>query len=112
MRTPTDRPFGLRASLRWMIGAALLLAGCGGGPSPRELKNRQELEALLSAVALKDAKQVGLDAGRIDDRHASGELSDDAYEGLREIVAKARAGDWAGAERRGYEFRAARPYFE
>ncbi|HWE39625.1 MAG TPA: hypothetical protein VG406_23960 [Isosphaeraceae bacterium] len=91
---------------------SILLPGCGGEPSPRELKNRQELEALLSAVALKDAKQVELDAKRIDDRHASGELSDAAYGELREVVKDARAGDWAGAEKRGYALRESKPYFK
>jgi hypothetical protein len=112
VRTRIDRASALRVPPASILVASLLLSGCGGEPSARELKNRQELEALLSAVALRDAKQVERDAGRIDDRHASGELSDSAYDELREIVRKARAGDWAGAESRGYEFRESRPYFK
>jgi hypothetical protein len=42
----------------------------------------------------------------IDERHAAGELSDERYTELSEIIAKARAKDWTGAEKRAYEFRA------
>jgi hypothetical protein len=90
---------------------ALALAGCSGEPSERELKNRRELEALLTAVSLKDRKELDRDARRIDGRHASGELSDAPHRALREIVEKARAGDWAGAEKQAYEFRDASPFF-
>ena len=93
--------------------AALLLAlaGCSGEPSPRELRNRQEFEALLTAVALKNATELDKDANRIDERHAAGELSDGSYKQLREIIEKARSGDWAGAEKRAYAFRESTPYF-
>jgi hypothetical protein len=94
-----------------LIGLALTLAGCGE-PSPRELKNRQEFEMLLTAVSLKNVKELENDARRIDERHASGALSADRYRDLQSIIAKARAGDWAGAERQAYEFRERRPYFK
>jgi hypothetical protein len=90
---------------------ALTLVGCGE-PSARELKNRQEFEALLTAVSLKNKAQLEKDARRIDDRHASGELSDGSYQDLQAIIKKARGGDWGGAEKQAYEFREARPYFK
>ena len=46
-------------------------------------KNRRELEALLTAISLKNAKELEKDIKRIDDRHASGELSDDGYKDLQ-----------------------------
>jgi hypothetical protein len=82
-----------------------MLSGCGGEPSQRELKNAQAFEALLTAVSLKHEKEVDNDAKLIDDRHAAGELSDEKYRELGEIIEKARAKDWAGAEKRAYEFR-------
>jgi hypothetical protein len=93
--------------------AALFLAftGCGE-PSERELKNRRELEALLTAVALRSQKELDKDIKRIDDRHTSGELSDSGFDDLQEIIKKARSGDWAGAEKRAYELREAKPYFK
>ncbi len=90
---------------------ALLLTGCGGEPSVRELKNRRELEALLTAISLKNQKELDKDIERIEERHASGELSDGSYKDLREIIMKAQAGDWAGAEKQAYEMRESKPLF-
>lgn len=109
------RPAWLWGPGRWaraavLTGLLLGPAGCGE-PSARALKNRQEFEALLTAVSLKDRKELEKDAGRIDARHASGDLSDARHADLREIIEKARAGDWAAAEKRAYEFREQRPYF-
>ena len=84
--------------------------GCGE-PSPRELRNRQEFEALLTAVSLRDKVELEKDAGRIEALRASGGLSESSFADLREIIAKARAGDWPGAEKQAYEFREKRPYF-
>ncbi len=89
----------------------LALAGCSGEPSERELKNRRELEALLTAVSLENKKELDRDARRIEDRRASGELSEAPYRTLREIIEKARAGDWAAAEEQAYQFREASPFF-
>jgi hypothetical protein len=94
-----------------LLAACLLMfAGCGA-PSARELKNRQEFEALLTAVSLKNTTELEKDARRIDDRHASGELSDHGYRDLQVIIVKARSGHWDEAEKRAYEFREKRPYF-
>ncbi len=96
------------ALLAWLL---LTLAGCGE-PTVRELKNRRELEALLTAISLKNQKELNKDIKRIDDRHASGELSDDGYKNLQEIIKKAQAGDWSGAEKQAYELRESKPYFQ
>lgn len=95
----------------WLVVVSLTFAGCGE-PSVEELKNRRELEALLTAISLKNQKELDRDIKRIDDRHASGELSDASYKNLEEIVKKARAGDWAGAEKQAYELRESTPYFK
>jgi hypothetical protein len=92
-------------------GLLIMLIGCGE-PSLRELENRRELEALLTAVSLKNKKELARDIKRIDDRHASGELSDDGYKDLKEIVEKAQAGDWGGAEKQAYVLRESKPFFK
>jgi hypothetical protein len=94
-----------------IAGLLVTLAGCSGEPSERELKNRRELEALLTAVSLKNQKELDRDAGRIEARHTSGELSDAPYRTLQEIIKKARDGDWAAAEKQAYEFRQSTPFF-
>ena len=111
MRTERRSALNDRPGVAMLAGCLLTLAGCGE-PSPRELKNRQEFEALLTAVSLKNKVELEKDAKRSDDRHAARELSDARYEDLQGIVAKARSGDWAGAERQAYEFRERRPYFK
>ena len=100
-----------QARVALVAAMVLALAGCSGEPSERELKNRRELEALLTAVSLKNKKELDRDAERIEDRHTSGELSDAPYRTLQEIVKKARAGDWAAAEKQAYEFRESSPFF-
>ena len=100
-----------RPRTTWLVALLLALAGCGE-PSLRELENRRELEALLTAISLKNQKELDRDIKRIDDRHASGELSDDGYKDLQEIVKKAQAGDWSGAEKQAYELRESKPFFK
>jgi hypothetical protein len=94
---------------RLILATAVLLGGCG--PSPDAVQNRRELEALLTAVSLKDAQELERDAGRIAARREAGGLSDAGYADLRAIIDQARLGDWPGAERRAYDLRSRRPYF-
>jgi hypothetical protein len=101
-RSAKRRPVPFLAAL---IGLVTTLPGCGGEPSQRELKNAQAFESLLTAVSLKHEKEVENDAKLIDERHTAGELSDGKYRELAEIIEKARAKDWGGAETRAYEFR-------
>ena len=114
MATIETRSFSSRANRNWrrrfcaivMVGISLALFGCGGEPSERELKNAKAFEALLTAVSLKNEKELEKDAKLIDERHSAGELSEGKYKEIREILEKARAKDWDGAEKRAYEFRA------
>ena len=101
---------GSRAPI--VAAMVLALAGCSGEPSERQLKNRRELEAVLTAVSLKNRKQLDRDAERIEARHTSGELSDAPYQAIQGIIRKARDGDWAAAEKQAYEFREASPFFD
>jgi hypothetical protein len=84
--------------------------GCGE-PSRRELKNRQELEALLTAVSLRNAVELERDALRIENRHSAGDLSDGRHEDLQAIIKHARSGAWAEAEKQAYALRERHPYF-
>ncbi len=103
MPTRSDRGRWVRFVLLAGLG---LLVGCGGEPSEREIKNARAFEALLTAVSLKDARELEADARVIEERHDSGELSDANYREIREVVEKARSKDWAAAQKRAYEFRA------
>jgi hypothetical protein len=100
-----------RPRTTWLVAMLLALAGCGE-PSLRELENRRELEALLTAISLKNQKELDKDIKRIDDRHASAQLSDASYKDLQEIAKKAQAGDWSGAEKQAYDLRESKPFFK
>jgi hypothetical protein len=102
---------GHRRRATLLAGLLVTLAGCGE-PSVRELKNRRELEALLTAISLRNKKELDKDVKRIDERHTSGELSDDGYKDLEEIFKKAQSGDWVAAEKQAYELRESKPYFK
>ena len=104
------RLLGRRLRTTWLLAVSLALAGCGE-PSDREYKNRRELEALLTAITLRNQKELDKDIQRIEERHASGELSDASNKDLQEIIKKARAGDWGGAEKQAYELREPKPFF-
>ena len=66
----------------------------------------------MTAVSLKNQTELVKDIQRIEDRHASGDLSDASYKDLREIFKKAQQGDWAGAEKQAYELRESNPFFQ
>jgi hypothetical protein len=100
---PRRRPGLFSAALLAMVTAC---SGCSGEPTEREVQNARAFEALLTAVSLKHEKEVETDAKLIGERHDSGQLSDARYQELAEIIEKARAKDWAAAEKRAYEFRA------
>ena len=44
----------------------------------------------MTAISLKNQKELDKDIQRIEDRHASGELSDESYKDLQEIIKKAQ----------------------
>jgi hypothetical protein len=94
-----------------LVWLTLSLTSCGE-PSIRELKNRRELEALLTAISLKNPKELDKDIQRIDERHISGELSEEGYNDLQDIIKKAKAGDWGRAEKMAYELRESKPFFK
>jgi hypothetical protein len=107
---PVGPPGGRRARNASLAGLVLILAGCGE-PSLRELENRRELEALLTAISLQNQRELERDVKRIDDRHTSGQLSDEGYSYLQDIIKKAQAGDWTGAEKQAYALRQSKPFF-
>ena len=93
-----------------IVTLALGIAACG--PSEREFKNRRELEALLTAVSLRNQGQLAKSVVRIVERHDSGELCESSFHRLMQIVEAAKSGDWSGAESRAYAYREEHPYFQ
>ena len=62
------------------------------------------VDALYTAVRNQDERRLGKCAKRLDTYREAGKLADAPARYLNEIIATARAGDWAAATRRLYEF--------
>jgi hypothetical protein len=100
---------------RWpkVIIACLFLSSCGPAEhSEEEFQNRKVLDAILTAVTMKNRKELDSDAKLLESRHAEGHLSDKIFQTLVEIISKARSGDWATAEKQLYELRKAHPFLK
>lgn len=97
-----------RRSLRLATSAlvALLLAapGCGGGVQFKG-ENRDLIISLATAVSVRDPKLLDENAALIEKLHNEGTCSDAECDALRDIVAKAKAGDWEAAETSVYALR-------
>lgn len=94
---------------RLALGIVLLVSGCSR-PVPVLRDNRRVLDAILTAITLKNQRLLEEDAELARSRFAAGQLTADEYHGMEEVIRKARAGDWSGAERDGYAFRDRHPF--
>jgi hypothetical protein len=92
-----------------LLGFAVLASGCGG-PTEVERDNRRVLDAILTAITLKNPRLLEDDARRARTRYEAGQLKDDDYRAMEAIIDKARAGDWSDAETDGYAFRKQHPF--
>ncbi len=95
-----------------LLLVAVVLGGLGGcgQPSEEARQNRRLVDAVLTAVTVKNRKQLDKDAALWDERRAAGVLAEAPHAAVIACIAKARAGDWAGAEEDLYRFREADPF--
>jgi hypothetical protein len=92
-----------------ILAASLLAAGCSA-PTEAERDNRRLVDAILTAITMKNTNWLDDDAKLAEQRHLDGHLTDDEYEQLSSVIEIAKAGDWQAAEKEGYEFRKQHPY--
>lgn len=83
------------------IGTALLAAlalapGCG--PTQISRANREVVESLATAVSARNPEWLEENVKRIEACKAAGDLPDADETAFREIIDKAKSGDWEGAE--------------
>jgi hypothetical protein len=88
----------------------LLLPGCSRAPTSIERDNRRLVDAVLTAITLKNSRLLEENAGRTKTCHDEGKLTDKEYEGLVAVIDEGRRGDWLGAEKDGYSFRKEHPF--
>ncbi|MBI3407301.1 MAG: hypothetical protein HY040_02955 [Planctomycetes bacterium] len=91
------------------LGLALLTSGCRA-PTQEERDNRRALDAILTAITMKNSRLLEESAKRAKSRHDAGQLTNDEYRGMEAFIDKARGGDWSGAENDAYEFRRIHPF--
>lgn len=100
---------GRRAALVLVAAAFAGLGGCGQ-PSEEARQNRRLVDAVLTAVTVKNRKQLDKDVALWDKRLADGLLAEKPHRAVKACAEKARAGDWAGAEDDLYRFRESEPF--
>ncbi len=96
-RRKTESAIGRRVRFSALLALAGVLVGCGGEPTGREVKNAQAFEALLTAISLKNPKEVEGDAKLIEERHTAGEISEGKYKELAALISESAR---EGLERR------------
>ena len=92
-----------------LLGLALLASG-GRGPTQDDRDNRRALDALLTAITMKNSRLLEEGAKRAKARRDAGQLTDEQYQGMEGFINQARGGDWPGAEKDGYAFRQKHPF--
>jgi hypothetical protein len=80
------------------ILVALVVSGCGR-VQQIDPSNRRLMQGLQTAVSSRKTEWLDATVQLIEDRFASGELSDEEYAAVEPIIEKARAGDWSGAQK-------------
>lgn len=98
-----------RAFLAAAAGALAAAGGCGQ-PSDEARQNRRLVEAVLTAVTMKNRKELDKDAALWDKRLAEGKLKEKPHKAVVACVETARSGGWAAAEAELYKFRASHPF--
>ncbi len=87
----------------------VIFAGCGQ-TSDESRQNRRVVDAVLTAVTLKNRKELDKDAALLDKRLADGLLADRNHKAVKAIIEKARSGNWSEAEDELYNFRETNPF--
>ena len=105
----SPRDISSRFSKLMLIAVGLVASGCGK-PSETTRDNRRLMDAILTAVTIRDSKELSNDQKLLNVRRDAGKLSKKAYSILRDAISQAEAGEWATAEKQLYEFRKQTPF--
>lgn len=96
--------------MRWGILLFLLSLGGCGGVSESQRDNRRLLDAILTAISLRNEKELLQDERLLEQRRAASQLSEESFQAIQQIVDKAKSHDWQQAEEELYEYRKAAPF--
>ncbi len=99
----------LRGVMVVLTAFGLVASGCGR-PNETVRDNRRLLDAILTAVTIRNAEELANDEELLETRHAAGELSAESYAEIHRAIELAQSNDWEGAERELYEYRNRVPF--
>lgn len=109
MKTSASRKWLLGTSLVATLGLAVFAWG-SRAPTMEERDNRKAVDAILTAITMKNSRLLEEGAKRAQARRTAGQITEEQYQGMEAVIKRARARDWAGAEKDGYEFRKKHPF--
>ena len=92
-----------------LFASSFTVSGCSR-PTETARENRRLLDAILTAITMKNENWLADDAEIAKTRHEAGQLTDWEFEQLSRIIDKGTTGEWKTAEELGYEFRKAHPF--
>src|SRR5437588_5108633 len=79
----------------------LALVGCGGPPQLGEDRDTfKAVDALYTAVSLRDLKLVGQCEAKLKGLHDASRIPEDVFSSLESIIAEAKDGKWEPAQER------------
>lgn len=106
-----DAPISIRCMLTPLFAIVMLfgMTGCGQ-PTEDARQNRRLADALLTAVTVKNVKELDKNKALIDKRRTDAVMSEANHKLLTEIYAVAKAGKWSEAEDALYTFRESVPF--
>ena len=112
---PRDPPYlrggdNTRRRLGQMLVALSLLASGCSSPTEADRDNRRLVDAILTAITMKNVNWLDDDAELAEKRYADGQFTDAEYDELLAIIELGRSGDWKTAEQQCYEFRKQHPF--
>src|SRR5262245_24766994 len=93
----------IRAAIRKLALASLVLAmgGCWGEPQiGADRDSFKTVDALYTAVSLRDPKLVGQCELKLKELYGTLKLPDSASSSLESIIAEAKSGNWEPAQER------------
>jgi hypothetical protein len=105
----SPRDFSARSTNLVLIVVALMVNGCGG-PSETARDNRRLMDAILTAITIRNNKELSNDLQLLNSRRDAGKLSKESFSILCGAVSQAETGDWIAAEQQLYDFRKQTPF--
>lgn len=88
---------------------SLSIIGCNR-PTETQRDNRRLMDAILTAVVIRNPKELANDRELLETRLKEGKISKTSFESFQKLIVEAEAGRWESAEKGLYEIRGRLPF--